>query len=48
LITPKNERPLDDAFQLLLAVGFEAGRQFQSANSNLELNNPNVYIVPHG
>lgn len=48
LITPRNERPLDDAFQLLLAVGFEAGRQFQAANQNLELNNPNVYLARNG
>lgn len=48
LITPKNNSPSDDAFQLFMAIGFEAGRQFQASNPNLELNNPNVYLIRNG
>jgi hypothetical protein len=33
-----------DAFALLLSIGFEAGRQFQSKNPKLALDNPNVYL----
>lgn len=36
-------RQTDDAFQLLLSVGFEAGRKFQADNPKTELDNPNVY-----
>ena len=32
-----------DAFILLLAIGFEAGRQFQNENPSLKLS-PSVYL----
>lgn len=43
-INPKGDRDLDDVFGCLLAIGFEAGRQFQADNLKTELNNPNVYM----
>jgi hypothetical protein len=33
-----------DAFILLLSIGFEAGRQFQVDNPNLPLNSPSAYM----
>ncbi|MBP9822309.1 MAG: hypothetical protein KBC81_02625 [Candidatus Pacebacteria bacterium] len=39
---PFVEKP-NQAFALLLDIGFEAGRQFQADNVGLELDNPNVY-----
>ena len=46
-VTPKGDRRIDDAFGLLLSIGFEAGRQFQ-ADTKAELNNPNVYLPANG
>jgi len=43
-----NEK-IDQAYRLLLGIGFEAGRQFQASRPKTELNNPNVYLEPaHG
>ena len=33
-----------DSFLALMSIGFEAGRQFQHDNPELELNSPSVYL----
>lgn len=33
-----------NAFILVSGIGFEAGRQFQKENPDLELNSPSVYL----
>ena len=35
---------IEQAYRLLLSIGFEAGRGFQAVNPKTELNNPNVYL----
>jgi hypothetical protein len=42
-ITPKGNQRADDAFALLMSIGFEAGRQFQADRPKAELDNPNIY-----
>jgi hypothetical protein len=43
-ITPKGNQSADDAFALLMSIGFEAGRQFQADRPTAPLNNPNLYL----
>lgn len=48
-IRPHVARGLEiEAVQAMMAVAFEAGRQFQADNPKLELDNPNVYLIPDG
>ncbi len=37
--------PAKQAIYLIACIAFEAGRQFQSDNPALELDNPNVYAA---
>ena len=32
----------------MMAIAFEAGRQFQADHPKLELDNPNIYLIPDG
>ena len=46
-IAPMFDRYIkEDAFILLMTIGFEAGRMFQAENPDMALNQPILYMNP--